>query len=167
MQPEFEDPELRAVAEVVEQAPFEREFAEAGPVSAQTAIEDLAWTEWFSEGEEGFNPSQPRRHHHVTAVLVSHDGATWLPAVLTTLANQVRQPNAFVGVDTDSNDQSPALLRASLGLDRVITTDRTAGFVQAVAAGLEHVGQVRVEQSPDAGELITWVWLLHDDSAPD
>ena len=167
MQPEFEDPELRAADEIDEQAPFEHEFAEAVPVSAQTAIEDLAWTEWFSEGEEDFSPSQPRRHHHVTAVLVSHDGATWLPAVLTTLANQVRQPNAFVGVDTDSNDQSPALLRASLGLDRVITTDRTVGFGQAVAAGLEHVGQVRVEQSPDAGELITWVWLLHDDSAPD
>lgn len=166
MQSEFEEPELESTAEPGEHSPGELAPADAVAVSAETAIEDLAWSEWFSEDEE-LGPVQPRRHHHVTAVLVSHDGDTWLPAVLTTLANQTRQPNAFVGVDTDSHDQSPAMLRNSLGLDRVVTADRDAGFGQAVAAGLEHVGQVLVEPSPDAGELITWIWLLHDDSAPD
>ncbi|MDP2014677.1 MAG: glycosyltransferase, partial [Actinomycetota bacterium] len=164
MQSEFEERELQATVEI---APAEFESTDAGAASEQTAIEDLAWSEWFSETDEDQGPARQRRHHHVTAVLVSHDGDTWLPAVLTTLANQIRQPNAFVGVDTDSNDQSPAMLRTSLGFDRVITADRNAGFGQAVAAGLEHVGQVRVEASPDAGELITWIWLLHDDSAPD
>ncbi|MDO8732817.1 MAG: glycosyltransferase [Actinomycetota bacterium] len=164
MQSDFEESELQSAADLGAAAEFE--YADSVVVSAQTAIEDLAWTEWFSEGDEDLGPAQPRRHHHVTAVLVSHDGDTWLPAVLTTLANQTRQPNAFVGVDTDSHDQSPAMLRNSLGFDRVIAADRNAGFGQAVAAGLEHVGQVRVAPSQDAGELITWIWLLHDDSAP-
>ena len=166
MQPEFDEQELQSAAELGQSAPVEFDPHDTVAISTETALEDLAWSEWFSEGEDEPAPLQPRRHHHVTAVLVSHDGDTWLPAVLTTLANQTRQPNAFVGVDTDSNDQSPAMLRNSLGFDRVITADRNAGFGQAVAAGLEHVGQVQVEESPDAGELITWVWLLHDDSAP-
>ncbi|MDO9486170.1 MAG: glycosyltransferase family 2 protein [Actinomycetota bacterium] len=167
MPSEFEEPDLDSSPSFVEQSSGEFQTPDALAVSAQTAIEDQAWSDWFSEGEEDFTPGLPRRHHHVTAVLVSHDGGTWLPAVLTTLANQTRQPNAFVGVDTDSHDHGPELLRNSLGADRVITVDRNAGFGQAVRAGLEHVGQVRVEISPDAGELITWIWLLHDDSAPD
>lgn len=169
MQPEFEEPLEGAYESSAELDPWqapEQELADPAVISAETASEDLAWSEWFSEAEESSGPSQPRRHHHVTAVIVSHDGSTWLPAVLTTLAKQTRQPDAFVGVDTDSADASPALLRSSLGADRVVSADRNAGFGQAVAAGVAHVGQVRVVESPDAGELVTWLWLLHDDSAP-
>ena len=52
-------------------------------------------TEWFSavpsEGAERAE-ALPRRQHHVTVVLVTHDGAAWLPSVLTGLANQTRPP---------------------------------------------------------------------------
>ena len=55
-------------------------------------------TEWFSVedylAEEDAPPILPRRIHHVTAVVVSHDGSVLLPAVLTTLAQQRRPIDA-------------------------------------------------------------------------
>lgn len=133
---------------------------------AATETEDQAWSQWFSDEEANAGVGLPRRHHHVTAVVVSHEGEVWLPAVLTTLASQTRHADAVVGVDTGSTDDSPNLLRRSLGSDRVIVEDFSTGFGAAAAAGLAHVGDVQVVASEDSGELVTWVWLLHDDSAP-
>lgn len=124
-------------------------------------------TEWFTFDEEAEpEPLFPRRHHHVTAVVVTHNGGTWLPAVMSTLASQTRPADGAVGVDTGSTDNSAAVLRATLGLDRVITT-ANEGFGQAVRTGLERVGRIEVQEGDELAELITWVWLLHDDSAPD
>ena len=128
-------------------------------------------TEWFNV-EESFEDEAParlpRRHHHVTAVLVSHNGAVWLPAVLTTLAGQTRAPDAVVGVDTGSTDASASLLRSSLGADRVVEATAGLGFGSAVQEGLDHVGAVHTALSDEPGEsLVQWVWLLHDDGAPD
>ncbi len=126
-------------------------------------------TEWFSVEDylalEDEVPALPRREHHVTAVVVSHDGAVWLPAVLTTLAAQTRLPDAAVGVDTGSVDASPDLLRTSFGAERTLRLDHTVGFGQAVRAGLDHLGPRTHE--PFAPDAVSWVWLLHDDSAPD
>ena len=126
-------------------------------------------TEWFSVEDylalEDDIPALPRREHHITAVVVSHDGAVWLPAVLTTLAAQTRLPDAAVGVDTGSVDASPDLLLTSFGADRTLRLDHTVGFGQAVRAGLAHLGPRTHE--PFAPEAVSWVWLLHDDSAPD
>ena len=128
-------------------------------------------TEWFNV-EESFEEEPPargpRRHHHVTAVIVSHNGAVWLPAVLTTLAGQTRHPDAVVGVDTGSTDGSAVLLRSSLGADRVVDAPADFGFGRAVQEGLDHVGAVLTAPSEEPVEaLVQWVWLLHDDSAPD
>ena len=124
-------------------------------------------TEWFTFDDEAEpEPLLPRRHHHVTAVVVTHNGGTWLPAVMSTLASQTRPADGAVGVDTGSTDNSAAVLRATLGLDRVITT-ANEGFGQAVRTGLERVGRIEVQEGDEFAELITWVWLLHDDSAPD
>ena len=62
--------------------------------------------------------SAPTGAAGVTAVVVSHDGEVWLPAVLTTLAAQSRLPEAAVGVDTGSADASPDLLATSFGAER-------------------------------------------------
>ncbi len=125
-------------------------------------------TEWFSVedefAEEEFVPALPRRHHHVTTVVVSHDGAVWLPAVLTTLAAQSRPPDAAVGVDTGSVDGSADVLAASFGPARTVRLEASAGFGEAVRAGLDHLGPVAPE--PFGPETVSWVWLLHDDSAP-
>ncbi len=108
----------------------------------------------------------PPRDHHVTAVLVAHDGGRWLPAVLTALSRSTRRPERVVAVDTGSLDDTPDLLaraqRAGL-VDRVVTVARDSGFGAAVAAGLATgSGSGR----PTEAGALQWVWLLHDDSAP-
>lgn len=104
----------------------------------------------------------PRRRHWVNAVIVAHDGATWLPAVLTKIAEQIRPPDAIVGVDNASGDDSARLLRDSLTAARVLETGINAGFGGAVDEGLRLIGEWDL---PD--DVVEWIWLLHDDSAPD
>jgi GT2 family glycosyltransferase len=89
----------------------------------------------------------------VAALLVSHDGARWLPTVLDGLAAQTRRPDVLVAVDTGSRDESVALIEAS-GTTHVVREKLNTTFPQAVRAGLAAV--------PDT----EWIWLLHDDSTP-
>src|SRR4051794_33049247 len=104
---------------------------------------------------------------HVVAVLVAHDGERWLPRGLRSLAEQTRRPDVVVAVDTGSTDASADLLRAALGADAVVTAPRRTGFGAAVALGLAHAAT----RSPHLGDAPSaaagWVWLLHDDCAPD
>lgn len=92
----------------------------------------------------------------VTALIVSHDGARWLPQVLDALAGQTRAPDAVVAVDTGSRDGSVPLLHEAFGDDRVLELPAGTPYAEAVRAGLEVAGRSATE----------WVWLLHDDSAP-
>src|SRR4051812_40772646 len=87
----------------------------------------------------------------VTAVLVSSDGARWVPEALTARAASTAQPVQVVCVDTGSADGSADLLRAAY--DGVLELPRGTAFGAAVRAGLQTV--------PPTG----WVWLLHDDAA--
>jgi GT2 family glycosyltransferase len=93
----------------------------------------------------------------VTALLVSHDGARWLPAVLDGIAGQSRAPDRVVAVDTGSSDTGPDLLRDRLGVECVHSAPPRTSYGEAVATGLRTL--------PPADES-EWVWLLHDDSAP-
>ena len=93
---------------------------------------------------------------HVTAVLVSHDGAGWLPQVIAALGAQTRMPDAWVAVDTGSADSSLQTLTDTFGAGDVVALDADTPYGTAVAAGLEH------RPPRDDG----WVWLLHDDCAP-
>ncbi|HEU0131674.1 MAG TPA: glycosyltransferase family 2 protein [Mycobacteriales bacterium] len=115
-------------------------------------------------------------HHRVTAVVVSHDGARWLPDVLAALAAQTRPAQRVVAADTGSNDASPALLAEAFGADAVTALPRTTGFGAAVAAALAHADATGAERPPprrrasdteEPREPVRWVWLLHDDSAPE
>ncbi len=98
----------------------------------------------------------------VTAVLVAHDGARWLPRALAAVAAQTRLPDRLVAVDTGSRDETPGLLRRTLGPDHVVTAGRELGFGDAVRAGLGALNPP--DESPAAVE---WLWLLHDDCAPE
>ena len=133
-----------------------------------SADEQVQTTEWFNVDDflamEDDVPALPRREHHVTAVVISHDGDVWLPAVLTTLAAQTRLPDAAVGVDTGSVDASADLLSTSFGVDRTVRLEHRVGFGAAVRAGLDRL-EPRVRE-PFAPDVVSWVWLLHDDSAP-
>ncbi len=108
----------------------------------------------------------PPRTHRVTAVIVAHDGARWLPAALTALARSTRRPDRVVAVDTGSADTTSDLLGRAVAaglVDRVVDLPRDTGFGAAVAAALA-TGSGSAEDA-DA-EVVRWVWLLHDDSAP-
>ncbi|MFC6154464.1 glycosyltransferase family 2 protein [Nocardioides yefusunii] len=95
----------------------------------------------------------------VSAVLVTHDGARWLPQVLEGLASQTRPVDRVVAVDTGSRDETPELLRPVIGESRTVTAPVDTGYPTAVRLGLDLLGPA--ERPEDE-----WVWLLHDDSAP-
>ncbi|MFE6893483.1 glycosyltransferase family 2 protein [Streptomyces sp. NPDC057694] len=135
-------------------------------------------------------PEFPR--HVVTAVLVSHDGARWLPDVLSGVLGQERPVQNAVAADTGSADDSAALIAGAIGDERVLHLARRTGFGQAVEEAVRGAGVLTPEELPylkrpsgwdpvsrswrdDAydlpdfphGEPEQWLWLLHDDCAPE
>ncbi|MHB9861287.1 glycosyltransferase [Streptomyces sp. YIM S03343] len=148
-------------------------------VHSHTAAQDHAAT-----------PEFPR--HVVTAVLVSHDGARWLPDALAGLLGQERPVQYATAADTGSADASAQLITDALGADRVLHLARRTGFGQAVEEASRTAPVLTPDDLPylkrpsswdpvtrswrdDAydvpelphGEPIHWLWLLHDDSAPE
>ncbi len=90
----------------------------------------------------------------VAAVLVSHNGATWLPKVIASLGDMFYAPTAWHVVDVASTDGSADMLRDSFGEGRVSYAPSGTGFGNAVKLALESLPRT------------DWIWLLHDDSAP-
>ena len=88
----------------------------------------------------------------VTALLVSHEGARWLPAVLAGLRDQQLPPDRILAVDTGSGPDTLGLLTDALGPDAVATCD--GHFPDAVRQALATIDS-------------EWVWILHDDANPD
>lgn len=99
-------------------------------------------------------------HFFVTAVIVTHDGATWLPEVIASLSSQTRRIDRIIAVDTGSLDSSPKLLRAA-GIT-VISAERDLGYGDAIEIALEHTPK---SQDP-VGIANECIWLIHDDCAP-
>jgi GT2 family glycosyltransferase len=135
-------------------------------------------------------PEFPR--HVVTAVLVSHDGARWLPDALAGLLGQERPVQFAMAADTGSADESAQLVTEALGPDHVLHLARRTGFGQAVEEANRSAPLLTPEELPylkrpsgwdpvtrtwrdDAydlpelphGEPVQWLWLLHDDCAPE
>ncbi|WP_392874650.1 glycosyltransferase [Streptomyces sp. LN499] len=135
-------------------------------------------------------PEFPR--HVVTAVLVSHDGARWLPDVLAGLLGQERPVQHVVAADTGSADDSARLVTDALGAERVLHLARRTSFGTAVDEAVRTAGELTPDDLPylkrpsgwdpvtrswrdDAydlpelphGEPVQWLWLLHDDCAPE
>lgn len=92
----------------------------------------------------------------VTTILVSHNGARWLPAVLSGLQSQTRPSDQVVVVDTGSTDDSVGRIQAAN--HEVIQAGSSINFSQAVAMALESLAPATPEE---------WIWLLQDDSNPD
>ncbi|MCP3760348.1 glycosyltransferase family 2 protein [Streptomyces sp. TBY4] len=135
-------------------------------------------------------PEFPR--HVVTAVLVAHDGSRWLPRTLAGLLGQERPAQNLVAADTGSADDSARLLGEALGEDRVLHLARRTGFGAAVDEAVRTAGTLTPEELPylkrpsgwdpvsrtwrddnydlpelPHGEPVQWLWLLHDDCAPE
>ena len=97
------------------------------------------------------------KKRRVCAILVVHDGATWLPEVVAALASQTRTVDRTIAIDTGSQDSSIKLLSGAR--IEFTTIDRGDGFGTAVATA--------VNQLPPASEDVEeWLWLIHDDCAP-
>ncbi|MDN3293186.1 glycosyltransferase family 2 protein [Streptomyces ficellus] len=135
-------------------------------------------------------PEFPR--HVVTAVLVSHDGARWLPDVLAGLLGQERPVQNVIAADTGSADDSARLVGEAIGDERVLHLARRTGFGAAVEeaartapvlgpeelpylkrpSGWDPVSRTWRDDTYDMpelphGEPVQWLWLLHDDAAPE
>ncbi len=88
----------------------------------------------------------------VGAVLVAHNGAGWLPKVLSSFADMFQAPAAWRVVDVSSTDGGADLLRDSFGADRITYAPSGTGFGEAVRMGVEALPPTE------------WIWLLHDDA---
>ncbi len=93
----------------------------------------------------------------VAVLLVSHDGARWLPAVIEGIRAQSVTPERVIAVDTTSRDESAELLARAFG--EPVTAPGGTSFPAAVRLGLD-----RLHALPEPPE---WVWLLHDDTNPE
>jgi GT2 family glycosyltransferase len=118
------------------------------------------------------SPNDSYSQHVVTAVIVAHDGAAWLPQVIQALLEQTRPVQRVVAVDTGSRDRSGSVLAGLLGQSVVFGMDRGTGYSAAVARALQHrAANVNVQGAQGSAgqpgaERAEWVWLLHDDSEP-
>ena len=94
----------------------------------------------------------------VTALLVVHDGATWLPEVVASITSQIRGADQILAIDTGSIDASAKLLKSA----RIptVTLDRTTSFGAAVQYGISQL-PAPIDGSEE------WLWILHDDCALD
>ncbi|MSX18395.1 MAG: glycosyltransferase, partial [Actinobacteria bacterium] len=95
---------------------------------------------------------------HVTALLVVHDGVTWLPEVVASIASQSRSADQILAIDTGSQDASAKLLKGA----RIptVSLDRSASFGAALNYGVSQL-PARIEGVEE------WLWILHDDCALD
>ncbi len=99
----------------------------------------------------------------VSVVMVSHDGASWLPAVLDGIRAQTAPVAGVVAVDTGSKDGSADLIESALGAAPPISAGvlRESGrtsYPEAVALAMSALAE--------HGLATEWIWLLHDDSNP-
>ena len=108
-------------------------------------------------------PTQQR----VSAILVTHNGARWLPEVVAALSSQERGPDYLLAVDTGSTDGSAELLQNSR-ID-LISAAHDCGFGAAVALAVAHLPplpEVLSESGESHHRESEWLWLIHDDCAP-
>ncbi|GHF74433.1 integral membrane regulatory protein [Streptomyces mashuensis] len=99
-------------------------------------------------------PAFPR--HVVTAVLVAHDGARWLPDTLAGLLGQQRPVQQIVAADTGSADDSRRLLADALGDDRVLHLARRAGFGTAVDEAVRAAPALTADDLPHLRRSSGW-----------
>lgn len=96
----------------------------------------------------------------VTAIIVTHDGVTWLSEVVASLSSQKHKVDQIIAVDNGSLDGSAKLL-SNAGIE-VIKKSRRTGFGAAVAAAVAKLAPL-----DEVNNKQEWLWILHDDCAPD
>ena len=113
------------------------------------------------------SPDSTHSQDIVTAVIVAHDGAAWLPRAAQAVASQTRPVQRVVAVDTGSRDRSGSMLAQAFGRAAVFGMERTTGYGVAVAKALRHrAANTHISPGGPRDERTEWVWLLHDDCEP-
>lgn len=92
--------------------------------------------------------------HRVTAILVLHDGATWLPEVVVSLTSQTQKIDQIIAVDTGSVDSSAKLVKGAR--IPVLPMDRETGFGEAISHAVSTLPAI-------ADPEREWLWIIHDD----
>ena len=96
----------------------------------------------------------------VTAIIVTHDGVTWLSEVVAALSSQKHRVDQIIAVDNGSIDGSVKLL-TNAGIE-VIKKSRRNGFGAAIGAAVAKLPPADLQSNKQE-----WLWILHDDCAPD
>ena len=112
-------------------------FTETGPPKA-LAVAGPAGQNPLSSNRIALSPNETYPQHIVTAVIVAHDGAVWLPQLADALLGQTRPVQRVVAVDTGSRDRSGAVLASKFGQQGVFGMDRSTGYGAAIARALHH-----------------------------
>jgi GT2 family glycosyltransferase len=84
------------------------------------------------------SPNDTYPDHIVTAIIVAHDGAEWLPRVTDAVLGQTQPVQRIVAVDTGSHDRSGAVLADLIGSEVVFGMERDTGYGAAIARALRH-----------------------------
>ncbi len=154
-------------------------FTETGPQEARSGTcRPPRGVNPLSSNRTTLSPNESYPQHIVTAVIVAHDGANWLPQLADAVLGQTRPVQRVVAVDTGSRDRSGAVLASKFGQPAVFGMDRATGYGVAVARALHHraantqvprpaaSGGQQGFQGGQSGDRIEWLWLLHDDCEP-
>ena len=104
--------------------------------------------------------------HVVTAVVLSKDNAKLLAKTLDAIEAQDRPADRVVAVDLGSTDRSVNVAADRLGVERVAAFEVPVGTSYAVQAGLDLIVKRNDRRGRDDAP-VEWIWVLHDDSAPD
>ena len=99
--------------------------------------------------------------HRVDVVMVTHDGARWLPRVLAALRNSSHPIDGLHVVDTGSIDGTHGILaNASAMVNTMQEAPRDQAYGVSLAQAIARLPE------PDEDVDHAWIWLIHDDSAP-
>lgn len=104
--------------------------------------------------------------HVVTAVVVTHDGARWLPETMAALRGQTRPLQRVVAADTGSTDGSVDVLAEYLPSDAITEQPPGTGYGDAVRAALDLPRSTTAVRGSGEGAT-EWIWLIHDDLTPE
>lgn len=95
----------------------------------------------------------------VVAVVISHDEPDYLSVTLDSLKKQTLAVDQILVIDTSTNSNCVEIAR-SYGVSQIEQLPASTTLANSVAFAVKNISANFVEQP-------AWLWLLHDDSAPE
>ena len=116
--------------------------------------------DFFADASDLTHPLTFR--HRVDVVLVTHDGARWLPRTLAALRGSTHEVDALHVVDTGSIDGTAEILaNAAATIASLHSAPREQPYGKSIAQAVVDLPEPESDLTGAA-----WIWLIHDDSAP-